>query len=797
MSSEVCWNHAAGCLRTSISLSQNHFDRLYNNDTIEKLRSSRYAGLANGGATCYMNATFQQIFMRPLLCKKLIGAPESEKDSELFEALRNVMLQLAGGVASFADPSCFWRAFKDYDGNPVDVREHQDAYEFFTRLQDSVDEHLASLGHEKVMYSEMGGTFCQLIEVPGHDNLKSVREEEFYQISIDVSGKENLLQSLDSYVAAERLDGQNQWYCEALGRKVDAQKRTLIRKLPNTLVFHFKRFEWDFDTLSRWKIKGKFEFPTHLDMSQYIESEELSKGDPHYVLTGIIVHSGSAFAGHYYAYAKETISGQWFCFDDTSVQLWDINDIEKDCYGGDFVPVGSHRTYERNHSAYIVLYERQTAASESPNNEIFSKNNGSMDQLDVIPEGLKISLLEDNVNQICKMHAFSRELSHFFVSTAESLRRSVSGPRALKVLKRTESDDGSKLFSKSDLFCSLDRRNSKKNELPVAQAVQMLLDYVCKILAVGPLGSAQSAKPIQDAMKNILMSLKDSIISVDASYSVMKYFCPLEGSEELQPIMTLASPLKSAREGLGELLVSSFLSLCESEQDQDFQKMLSDIIEALVLQIGTAMANYSSAYVKWEEMLSCLEGISQTPIGRHSTLHWIDEIVSYSEQIHEMWTSLPRSKREAHEFGHSYSELVLPLLRMHELEDDIERQGSPQQSTNPFTLRLKNSDSQNISTLPSQLISNSESLRVLMLPGCPGDSLKDFLRWYMWEHEGRSIAASIAILQHFQSDLVRLDDLAHGVLSFVDSVTVHDSLLESRIEYVVLFLAFSHVVKCR
>ena len=792
MSSELCWNEAVMCLRKSILFSQKHFDRLYNNGAIDKLRGNQYAGLVNGGATCYMNATFQQIFMRPLLCKKLIGAPESEKNSALFEALRSVMFQLAGGVASAADPSCFWRAFKDYDGNPVDVREHQDAYEFFTRLQDSVDEYLASLGHEKVMYSEMGGTFCQIIEVPGHDNLKSVREEEFYQISLDVSGKENLLQSLDSYVAAERLDGQNQWYCEALGRKVDAQKRTLIKNLPHTLVFHFKRFEWDFDTLSRWKIKGRFEFPIHLDMSPYIEREELSKGDPHYQLTGIIVHSGSAFAGHYYAYAKETESGQWFCFDDTSVELWDIKDIEKDCFGGDFTPVGSHRAYERNHSAYIVLYERRTTPSDSPNSKDFSRNDSPIDQLDDMPQKLRSSLIEDNVKQICKMHVFSKELRHFFVSTAETLGRSVSGPRAVKVLKRTESDSGSRIFSKSNLFCSLDRRNGRTTELPVAQAVQILLDYVCKILAAGPLGSAESANPIQDAMRTILVYLKDSIKISDASYSVMKYFCPSEGSDEVQPIMTLASPLKLAREGLGELLISAFLFLCEFEQDRDFEKLVSDIIEALVQQISTAMASNAS-YVKWEEMLSCLAAMNHTPMGQQTTLHWIDEIVSYSEQIHEMWKSLPRSKRAAHEFGHSYSELVLPLLRMHQLEEDTERQGSPKQPTNPYTLRIENSDSERVHSLPAQLISNSESLRVLMLAGCAGDSLKCFLKWYMWEHEGRSTTASVAILNHFGSDLVRLDDLAYGISCFVDSISLDDSLQETRIEYVYVFPCYDHI----
>ena len=32
-------------------------------------------------------------------------------------------------------PRSFWNAFKDYDGQRLNLREHQDAYEFFTRLQ--------------------------------------------------------------------------------------------------------------------------------------------------------------------------------------------------------------------------------------------------------------------------------------------------------------------------------------------------------------------------------------------------------------------------------------------------------------------------------------------------------------------------------------------------------------------------------------------------------------------------------------------------------------------------------------
>lgn len=40
--------------------------------------------------------------------------------------------------------------------------------------------------------------------------------------------------------------------------QVDAEKRTLIKTLPHTLVLHLKRFEWDYETYQRWKVGPSF-----------------------------------------------------------------------------------------------------------------------------------------------------------------------------------------------------------------------------------------------------------------------------------------------------------------------------------------------------------------------------------------------------------------------------------------------------------------------------------------------------------------------------------------------------------
>lgn len=97
-----------------------------------------YMGLKNGGATCYMNAVFQQLFMQPQIRSKVLAAEEVEQSQageSVFAQLQAMFATMAMGKATFHAPRDFWYAFKDYDGSPIDVKEHQDAYEFFTRLQ--------------------------------------------------------------------------------------------------------------------------------------------------------------------------------------------------------------------------------------------------------------------------------------------------------------------------------------------------------------------------------------------------------------------------------------------------------------------------------------------------------------------------------------------------------------------------------------------------------------------------------------------------------------------------------------
>jgi ubiquitin carboxyl-terminal hydrolase 47 len=55
--------------------------------------------------------------------------------------------------------------------------------------------------------------------------------------------------------------------------------------------------------------------------------EYLKQGDLVYELYAVLVHSGSAIGGHYYAYIKSFEDGKWYNFNDSDVSLINEEDI--------------------------------------------------------------------------------------------------------------------------------------------------------------------------------------------------------------------------------------------------------------------------------------------------------------------------------------------------------------------------------------------------------------------------------------------------------------------------------------
>uniref|UniRef100_A0A023F0P2 Ubiquitin carboxyl-terminal hydrolase 47 n=3 Tax=Triatoma infestans TaxID=30076 RepID=A0A023F0P2_TRIIF len=76
-----------------------------------------------------------------------------------------------------------------------------------------------------------------------------------------------------------------------------------------------------------------------------------------YELYSIMIHSGSASGGHYYAYIKDFAKDEWYCFNDQSVTTITQEDIEK-TFGGGPPRAYYSGAYSSSTNAYMLMYRQ-------------------------------------------------------------------------------------------------------------------------------------------------------------------------------------------------------------------------------------------------------------------------------------------------------------------------------------------------------------------------------------------------------------------------------------------------------
>ena len=97
-----------------------------------------------------MNSVLQQLFCTPAISEQILSVNlDSLDEDSIFYQLQNVFGHLSESKLQFYEPEKFWKCFRLF-GQPVNVREQQDAFEFFTQIVDQVDEFLVKNKKTKV-----------------------------------------------------------------------------------------------------------------------------------------------------------------------------------------------------------------------------------------------------------------------------------------------------------------------------------------------------------------------------------------------------------------------------------------------------------------------------------------------------------------------------------------------------------------------------------------------------------------------------------------------------------------------
>ncbi|XP_037554150.1 ubiquitin carboxyl-terminal hydrolase 24 [Nematolebias whitei] len=360
---------------------------------VESRSVSGFVGLKNGGATCYMNAVFQQLYMQPGLPEAFLSIEDDtdQPEESVFYQVQSLFGHLMESKLQYYVPENFWKIFKMWN-KELYVREQQDAYEFFTSLVDQLDEHLKKIGREQIFKNTFQGIFSDQ-KICKDCPHRYEREETFMALNLGVTSCQSLEISLDQFVRGEVLEGSNAYYCEKCKEKRTTVKRTCIKSLPSVLCIHLMRFGFDWESGRSIKYDEQIRFPWVLNMEPYTvagmarqdcsgevgegRGDGASGGSPrkkvtiseNYELVGVVVHSGQAHAGHYYSFIKDRRGsgrGRWYKFNDNVVEEFDMNDetLEYECFGGEYRP----KVYDQSNpypdvrrrywNAYMLFYQK-------------------------------------------------------------------------------------------------------------------------------------------------------------------------------------------------------------------------------------------------------------------------------------------------------------------------------------------------------------------------------------------------------------------------------------------------------
>jgi ubiquitin carboxyl-terminal hydrolase 7 len=199
-----------------------------------------------------------------------------------------------------------------------------------------------------------------------HADFSRQREEEFYDLSMQVRSCARLEDSFEKYIDRELLDGDNQYNADDLGKQ-DVYMGVEFVEFPPVLQLHLRRFEYSFDYDRNMKLNDRFEFPASIDLEPYLAPSADRSKSLVYDLHAVLVHSGDVSFGHYYAFIRTSAGPQWFEFNDTRVTKVTPDEAIAANFGGHVKSktwTGYSYSLDQMFSAYILVYVRHDDAPQ-------------------------------------------------------------------------------------------------------------------------------------------------------------------------------------------------------------------------------------------------------------------------------------------------------------------------------------------------------------------------------------------------------------------------------------------------
>lgn len=382
-------------------------------DLYDKRPQCDLVGLKNQGATCYLNSLIQMLYLTPEFRRMIYQIPRpyefllKENDEEAKDAKENesikendkeekettdsenkpdrktdiiFQMQLLFARMQYSNLSSVSTSglTTSFGWDNSDIFVQHDVQELNRVLCDNIEEKMKGKEGEYSISKLYKGIMLNMIKCT-NCNRVSTREEDYYDISLVIKDKKNILESFEEFTTVEKMENENAYFCERCNSKQTAEKSIKFKTVPKILNLQLKRFEFDWNTNMRVKIHDEVGFPAELDLSKYmvdsdlmeqlnkekqneeVEMQDVQADSLQYELIGVLVHTGNAGFGHYYAFIKHFVDGKWYKFNDEHVTPVDESDILAQNWIG-----GSTSSYswtsnmmQRSATPYMLVYRKQ------------------------------------------------------------------------------------------------------------------------------------------------------------------------------------------------------------------------------------------------------------------------------------------------------------------------------------------------------------------------------------------------------------------------------------------------------
>ena len=198
-----------------------------------------------------------------------------------------------------------------------------------------------------------------------------------------------------------------------VGIAVDGRYREGVKR--EFLMKNAEKTNLPMDVIAKRKYKEKKFFMKQEQRTQKIE-DFLKQGPYVYELYSIMIHSGSAWGGHYYAYIKSFEKNKWYSFNDSNVVEISYKDVNK-VFGGP-------SNFGSSTSAYLLMYRqinRERNLITVPDSEISSETQEILEKIQKKHEEETQKRLDD-LKKITVSIKYKSELKEVLIKKDETIQ---------------------------------------------------------------------------------------------------------------------------------------------------------------------------------------------------------------------------------------------------------------------------------------------------------------------------------------------------------------------------------------